>query len=230
MIKAIVTDIEGTTSSIAFVHDTLFPYAREHMTDYLRTHWHEADVRTHTAEVVKEAGCEDAPESVAAELLRWMDADRKATPLKALQGKIWAQGYADGCLHGHVYPDTPDWLRRWAAAGIALYVYSSGSVAAQKLIFGHSVAGDLCPLFSGYFDTTIGGKKESGSYARIVESLALPPEQILFLSDIGAELDAAAAVGMKTCQLLRDASAEAAAAHPHATDFAQVDQQFALSA
>lgn len=230
MIKAIVTDIEGTTSSIAFVHDTLFPYARERMAEYLHAHWHEADVRTHTAEVVAEAGCEDTSDSVAAELLRWMDADRKATPLKALQGKIWAQGYADGRLHGHVYPDTPDWLRRWAEAGIALYVYSSGSVAAQKLIFGHSVAGDLCPLFSGYFDTTIGGKKESASYARIVEALSLPAEQILFLSDIGTELDAAAAAGMKTCQLLRDASAEAAAGHPHAADFAQVDQRFTLSA
>lgn len=230
MIQAIVTDIEGTTSSIAFVHDTLFPYARERMTDFLRAHWHDAEVRAHAEEVVREEGCEEAPEAVGAALLRWMDADRKATPLKALQGKIWAQGYADGSLHGHVYPDTPEWLRRWAQAGIALYVYSSGSVAAQKLIFGHSVAGDLCPLFSGYFDTTIGGKKDSASYQRIVDVLSQPAGAILFLSDVGAELDAAASAGMLTCQLLRDASAEPAAGHRQAADFAEVDQQFRLSA
>ncbi|WP_420429641.1 acireductone synthase [Algiphilus sp.] len=230
MMQAIVTDIEGTTSSIAFVHDTLFPYARERMVEYLRGHWHDAAVRVHVEEVVREAACADTPEAVGAELLRWMDADRKATPLKALQGNIWAEGYADGSLHGHVYPDTPEYLRRWARAGLALYVYSSGSVAAQKLIFGHSLAGDLCPLFSGYFDTTIGGKKESASYQCIVDAVGCPAADILFLSDVGAELDAAAAVGLQTCQLVRDAAVERAVAHPQAEDFAAVDARFQLSA
>ena len=228
--QAIVTDIEGTTSSIAFVHDTLFPYARERMVDYLRAHWRDATVRTHVEEVIREATCADTPEAVGAELLRWMDADRKATPLKALQGDIWAEGYADGSLHGHVYPDTPDYLRRWAQAGLALYVYSSGSVAAQKLIFGHSLAGDLCPLFQGYFDTTIGGKKETASYWRIVDALGCPAAQILFLSDVGEELDAAAEAGLLTCQLVRDDSVVLADAHPQAADFAEVDQRFGVSA
>ncbi|MHA7834525.1 MAG: acireductone synthase, partial [Algiphilus sp.] len=224
--QAIVTDIEGTTSSIAFVHDTLFPYARERMVDYLRGHWDDPAVRAHVEEVVKEAACTNTPEAVGAELLRWMDADRKATPLKALQGNIWAEGYADGSLHGHVYPDTPEYLRRWAQTGMALYVYSSGSVAAQKLIFGHSLAGDLCPLFSGYFDTTIGGKKETASYQRIVDAMGCPAAEILFLSDVGAELDAAADAGMQTCQLVRDATVERASDHPQAADFAEVDARF----
>jgi enolase-phosphatase E1 len=229
MIQAIVVDIEGTTSSIAFVHDTLFPYARERMHAFLRAHAEDPEVLAHMQAVAEEAGCAPEPDAVAAELLAWMDADRKATPLKAVQGMIWEQGYAEGNLQGHVYPDTPEWLHAWHTRGLALYVYSSGSAAAQKLIFGHSVAGDLRGYFSGFFDTRVGGKKEASSYDAIRSRIGLAASEILFLSDVGAELDAAAAAGLQTCQLLRDAGTEPAEGHPRARDFAEVNARFALS-
>src|SRR3546814_5046633 len=134
-------------------------------------------------------------------LLGWMDADRKATPLKALQGWIWRQGYEAGEIKGDIYPDAADALKRWQAAGLKLYVYSSGSVEAQKLIFGHSAAGDLTPCFSGFFDTNIGGKLEAASYANIATALGLAPRSMLFLSDHPREIEAAATAGMQTVRL-----------------------------
>lgn len=229
-LRAVITDIEGTTSSISFVHDTLFPYARERLRAFLHARGAAPEVRAQVEAVAVEAGCAPLADAVADVLLAWMDEDRKATPLKALQGMIWAQGYTTGALHGHVYDDTPVFLRRWRAAGRTLHVYSSGSVEAQKLIFGHSVAGDLSPLFSGWFDTRVGAKREPASYRVIAEAIGGPPEAMLFLSDVGAELDAARAAGMQTCQLLRDDTAEPADAHPQAADFAAVDEQFRLSA
>ncbi|MDB5976646.1 MAG: acireductone synthase [Nevskia sp.] len=222
MIKAIVTDIEGTTSSIDFVHQSLFPYAKAHLHAFLLAHAAEPAVAEQIRETAQLEGRTLDTEGAAAVLARWIDEDRKATPLKALQGMIWAQGYAAGELKGHVYPDTPVHLRLWHGQGKRLYVYSSGSVEAQKLIFGHSDAGDLTPLFSGYFDTRIGGKREAGSYQAILKELALPGEEVLFLSDVGEELDAARAAGMHTCQLLRDAKAKPFAQHPQARDFSEV--------
>ena len=222
MIQAIVTDIEGTTSSIDFVHQTLFPYARQHLRGFIKAHADDPRVQQELAAVAQEVGRELSLDQAADVLEQWIDEDRKATPLKSLQGLIWAQGYADGELQGHVYPDTPDYLRRWHQQGIALYVYSSGSVPAQKLIFGHSSAGDLTPLFSDYFDTRIGHKRETASYAAILEAIQLPAEQVLFLSDVGEELDAARAAGMQTCQLLRDEKAVPAPEHPAAHSFAEV--------
>lgn len=191
--KHILTDIEGTTSSIAFVTDTLFPYARARLADWIAAHPEEA------APILK-----DVPGDALETLTRWIDEDRKETALKTLQGLIWAEGYADGTLKGHVYADAAEALRRWHAAGLRLYVYSSGSVAAQKLIFGHSNAGDLTPLFSGYFDTTTGPKKEADSYRRIAREIGLPPEDILFLSDSVPEIEAARAAGFKTCLVDRE--------------------------
>ncbi|HEU0196284.1 MAG TPA: acireductone synthase [Nevskiaceae bacterium] len=222
MIRAIVTDIEGTTTSIAFVHDVLFPYARARIADFVLAHADDADVATQLAAVAHIEGRDLSPGEAGGVLERWIDEDRKATPLKALQGRLWAQGYADGALKGHVYADTPVYLRRWHAAGKRLYVYSSGSVEAQKLIFGCSSAGDLTPLFSGYFDTRVGAKREAGSYQRIVAAIGLPVAQILFLSDVGAELDAARTAGLHTCQLLRDATTKPAPGHRQARDFSQV--------
>ncbi|MCK9194358.1 MAG: acireductone synthase [Nevskia sp.] len=222
MIQAIVTDIEGTTSSIDFVHKTLFPYAKQHLRRYLQTHTDDAEVTTQIAEVAKLEGRPLNLDETADVLERWIDEDRKITPLKALQGLIWAQGYADGALSGHVYADTPVYLRRWHAAGKRLYIYSSGSVAAQKLIFGHSDAGDLTPLFSGYFDTRIGAKREAAAYQAILAELGLPSEAGLFLSDVGEELDAARAAGLKTWQLIRDDKAKPFPAHPQARDFSEV--------
>jgi enolase-phosphatase E1 len=221
--RAIVTDIEGTTSSIDFVHQVLFPYARKHLRGFLAEHANLPEV-AQQLDAVREA--EGRPLDIAeatAVLESWIDEDRKATPLKALQGMIWRQGYEAGELSGHVYADTPVYLRRWHQAGIQLYVYSSGSIEAQKLIFGHSDAGDLRPLFAGYFDTRTGGKRETSAYVAIAEAIAQPPASILFLSDIGEELDAAAAAGFRTCQLLRDAKAIAAIGHPQARDFSEVE-------
>jgi enolase-phosphatase E1 len=130
-------------------------------------------------------------------MTRWIDEDRKITPLKTLQGLIWDAGFRDGAFKGHVYPDAVAGLRRWHAAGLKIYVFSSGSVAAQKLIFGFSEAGDLTPLFSGYFDTTTGPKREAIAYTRIAETIGLPPDAVLFLSDVSAETDAAKAAGMQ---------------------------------
>jgi len=197
--KAIVTDIEGTTSSIAFVHDLLFPYARGRYAAYLDAH--PAEVAPILDAVRAEAG---ADVDCLDQLLQWHDADRKIGPLKALQGLIWAKGYADGALKGHVYPDAVVGLRRWQALGIPLYVYSSGSVAAQKLIFGHTDFGDLTPFFSGYFDTGVGGKKAADSYRVIAQAIGLAPGDILFLSDVGEELDAAREAGFAVTLLARD--------------------------
>lgn len=187
--KAILTDIEGTTSSIAFVAQTLFPYARAHLPAYVAAH------PTETAPILAEVAAAEPGDAVET-LLRWIDEDRKATPLKALQGMIWADGYASGAFRGHVYPDAVAALRRWHDAGLRLYVFSSGSVAAQKLLFGHSEAGDLTPLFSGYFDTTTGAKREAASYARIASAIGEAAEDVLFVSDTPEEVAAARTAGM----------------------------------
>jgi enolase-phosphatase E1 len=202
--EAVVTDIEGTTGSIAFVKDVLFPYADKHMERYVREHEHDELTRESLAEVAQIAGLHAGNQrALIAELRSWMEQDRKDTPLKTLQGAIWESGYRDGSLRGHVYSDAVDSMRAWHAAGVKIYLYSSGSVAAQKLLFAHSVAGDLTPLFSGYFDTTTGPKREPGSYETISREIGTLPNRILFLSDVAAELDAAREAGLRTVQLVR---------------------------
>ena len=223
--RAILTDIEGTTSSIRFVHEVLFPYARAHMARFVRDHGEDPEVRPWLRAAAHEGHVpEDDLAAIADLLVCWIDADRKATPLKALQGMIWKQGYADGAYRAHVYPEVPDRLRAWHAAGLALYVYSSGSVPAQKLFFGHSEAGDLTPLLSGYFDTETGPKREAGSYRRIADSIGLPAADILFLSDVTAELDAAREAGMRTTLLCRPpATCPEAGGHPCVHDFDRIE-------
>lgn len=204
MIKAILTDIEGTTSSISFVKDVLFPYARKRLPAFVETHADDPVVQHWLHEAAKEAGLVSATrEEIIDLLISWIDADRKSTALKALQGMIWEAGYLDGEYRAHVYPDVPARLRAWRDAGTRLYVYSSGSIAAQKLLFAHTEAGDLTPLFSGYFDTETGAKRDARSYRRIAEALGAPPGEILFLSDVTEELDAARAAGMQTTLLAR---------------------------
>ncbi len=214
---AIVTDIEGTTTPIAFVRDTLFPYARARLPGFVAAHAARPDVAACVAEAVALAG--DRP--VADALLGWMDKDAKVTPLKALQGLIWAEGYACGDLVGRLYADVPPVLRHWQARGIRLYVYSSGSEAAQRLLFGHSEAGDLTGLFTAFFDTRAGGKREAASYRGIARAVGLPAGELLFLSDTEAELDAAASAGLAVRQVVRAEDATVASAR-HATvgDFA----------
>ena len=204
-IKAILTDIEGTTSAVSFVFDVLFPYAAKHLPAFVRQQAGRADVAEQLAAVRRDSNEPDADvERVVEILLGWIAEDRKATPLKALQGMVWEQGYQAGQLQGHVYPDAVEALKRWHQDGFQLFVYSSGSIQAQRLIFGCSVAGDLTPLFSGYFDTTSGPKREAQSYVNITQAINLQAGQILFLSDIVEELDAARAAGMATCGLARE--------------------------
>ncbi|ANI14413.1 2,3-diketo-5-methylthio-1-phosphopentane phosphatase [Pseudomonas citronellolis] len=221
-IKAILTDIEGTTSAVSFVFDVLFPYAAAYLPDFVREHAGEAEVAAQLDAVRAESGEAGADvERCIAILLQWIAEDRKATPLKALQGQVWEQGYRAGQLKGHVYPDAVEALRRWKAEGYDLYVYSSGSIQAQKLIFGCSEAGDLAPLFSGYFDTTSGPKREAASYARIVQAIGLPAEQVLFLSDVVQELDAAREAGLATIGLAREGGA--LEGHETQASFALID-------
>jgi len=162
-------------------------------------------------------------------LLGWMDADAKQTPLKALQGLLWREGYESGALHGAMYPDVAPCLRRWHAAGLRLFIYSSGSTEAQRLIFGHSTAGDLTGLLSGYFDTRVGAKREAQSYRTIAQSIGMPPGAVLFLSDVEAELDAAGSAGFATCQLVRSTdSTVASARHGTAATFPEVEGRLGL--
>ena len=204
MIQAILTDIEGTTSSISFVKDVLFPYARKRLPAFVETHADEAEVQHWLHEAAKEAGLVSATQQEIIELLiGWIDADRKSTALKALQGMIWKAGYEDGEYRAHVYPEVPARLRAWHAQRKRIYVYSSGSVPAQRLLFAHTDAGDLTPLLSGYFDTETGPKRDAESYRRIAAAIGVPAGAILFLSDIAEELDAARAAGMQTILLAR---------------------------
>jgi enolase-phosphatase E1 len=222
VIRAVLTDIEGTTSSIAFVHEVLFPYARERLPAFVREHAGEPDVKAALAEVAAEMGGAPGVDTIAAELAAWIDADRKATPLKALQGMIWEAGYREGAYRGHVYPDAAEGLRRLHRAGLALYVYSSGSEQAQRLLFGHTEHGDLTVLFDGYFDTRVGAKHEAESYRRIAATIGRPAPEILFLSDVQAELDAAREAGMATSWFVRDGTLDSNASHPHVDSFAAV--------
>jgi len=205
MIKAIVTDIEGTTSAIDFVTQTLFPYARQRMAAFIQEHSDDSRVKPLLREAARAANLpeHDLP-ALAEQLERWIDEDRKITPLKGLQGLIWEHGYRNGDFLAHVYPDAVTTLEQWHRQGLSLYVYSSGSILAQKLFFGHSEAGDLRPLFRDYFDTTSGPKREAASYRTISRDIDMPAQHIVFLSDIVEELDAAAEAGMKTVWVQRN--------------------------
>ena len=218
-IKAIVTDIEGTTSSLAFVKEVLFPYARANLADYVRLHAEEPLVKKVLEETRQEAGAELDTEQSITQLIQWLDEDKKITPLKSLQGLIREAGYQKGDFKGHVYPDAAAYLKAWKANGLDLYVYSSGSVHAQKLLFAHTEYGDLTPHFSGYFDTRIGGKKDLESYDKIAKQLVIPAGQLLFLSDIKEELDAAKAAGFQTLWLVRDSTPDPQAEHRQVSNF-----------
>jgi enolase-phosphatase E1 len=227
MPKAVLLDIEGTTTSIAFVKDRLFPFAAEALEGFLAVHAAEPAVREILDEVQRAA----PGQPPAATLRGWMAADAKVTPLKALQGLIWHQGYVDGRLQGHLWPDVAACLRAWAAGGVRLAIYSSGSVEAQRDLFGHSEAGDLSPLLAGFFDTRIGPKREAASYAAIAAALHQPAGEILFLSDVAEELNAARAAGLLTCQLVRPADGtRPAGRHAEAADFQAVAARFGLPA
>lgn len=195
--RAILTDIEGTTSSISFVRDVLFPHARRALPGFVAAHGTQPHVRRWLDAVAQETGDADDA-AVVARLQAWIDEDRKHTALKALQGLVWEDGYATGAYTAPVYADAVAALRRWYGAGLPLYVYSSGSVPAQRLLFAHTDAGDLTALFADFFDTEVGGKRDVASYVRIAGELGLHADEVLFLSDVIEELDAAREAGMQT--------------------------------
>jgi len=214
-------DIEGTIGSIAFVRDVLFPYAAARIDRFVAEHAGEPPVRAVLDDAAGEAGVDPQDTgAVVAALHAWSAADAKVTPLKTLQGMIWVEGFEAGEIRGDIYADALAALRRFHEAGVRLYVYSSGSIAAQKLVFGHSIEGNLIPLFGGFFDTTIGPKLEASSYERIAEQIGEPPARIVFFSDNPAELDAARTAGMQTVQLARPEDGVAAAfAHAAVANF-----------
>ena len=228
MATTILTDIEGTTSSIAFVKDVLFPYARRELPRFVREHGNEPEVRRWLDAVATECGGICGDDVIVETLQGWIDQDRKHTALKALQGMLWRDGYERGDFRGHIYPDAAHALRRWHADGRSLAVFSSGSVDAQKLLFGHSEAGDLSALFFGWFDTQVGHKREADSYRQIAAALGGKPQDILFLSDIVEELDAARDAGLQTLLLDRiedyptPRNGEATHGHPRVESFAEI--------
>lgn len=223
-IQAILTDIEGTTSSISFVKDVLFPYAAEHLDGFVKSHLQHPDVQQALRDTAQLCGKNpDDLNALLNQLQDWLREDKKITPLKTLQGLIWQAGYEQGDYQAHMYEDATDCLRQWHAQGLPLYVYSSGSVYAQKLFFANTVDGDLLPLFSSHFDTTTGSKQEASSYEKISRALHIDAGNILFLSDIEAELDAAKTAGMQTCWLVREQSTSIAQAkHNAVRDFYQI--------
>jgi len=220
--KAILLDIEGTTTPIDFVHETLFPYAKSRIAGYVEDNFDQ--LRIELAELAAEYENEvdykaefraDSPNSVADYLKFLIDSDRKSTPLKSIQGMIWQKGYESGELQSSVFDDVVPALERWKADGNTIAIYSSGSVLAQKLLFKYTDHGDLTNCIDRYFDTNIGHKRETESYKKIAEELELPAQEILFVSDVVAELDAAREAGMQTALVIREGDAEIAEPQPH---------------
>ena len=207
--RGIVLDVEGTTSSISFVYDVLFAHAKEHVGGFLAAHRADAEVRRLAAAVAATAGgavdldAADGPTRAALAAIDLMNRDVKDTALKALQGMIWRSGFESGDIVAHVYDDVPPALAQWADSGLDVRIYSSGSVEAQRLFFRHTAHGDLTRFLRGHYDTTTGPKREPASYARIAADMGLEPRRILFVSDVGAELDAARAAGMGTALAVR---------------------------
>lgn len=226
-VRYILSDIEGTTTSITFVHDVLFPYSRQALPAFVRAQREQPEVREALALVRKTCQDEGVPlrdddvEGAIAALLEWIAIDRKHPGLKRLQGLIWQDGYEKGDFTAHIYEDVVPRLRAWKQGGLGLGIYSSGSVLAQKLLFGHTSEGDLTPLFSHFFDTAVGPKKDVASYRAIQKELGIEASAILFLSDIEAELDAAKAAGMATTQLVRPGTLPSQR-HPTASSFADI--------
>ena len=219
-IRAILLDIEGTTTPIEFVHQVLFPYARARIHEYLE----QADVALLRAEYAAEPRSPDLPPWDPEAYVYWlMDRDRKSTALKALQGRIWEAGYKTGELKGkgEVYPDVRPALERWHAAGKTIAIFSSGSTQAQRNLFANTTAGDLSLFLSGYFDTTTGPKRNAESYRQIAAMLRQEPRDILFVSDVVAELDAARDAGMRTALCVRG-SDDSPTDHPRIRSFAEL--------
>ena len=236
--SGILLDIEGTTSSVSFVYDVMFPFVRRELDRYLCANWGSAALNEVCDLIAKDAGSESfvawcgneigvgkQQQLLREEVLRLMDGDVKATGLKALQGLIWRSGFESGEMRAHVYDDVLPAIQAWNNAGCDVRIFSSGSIVAQKLFFRHTVVGNVLHLFQDHYDTTTGPKKEAASYRAIAQDFGLPPTQILFLSDVLAELDAACAAGMQAYLCKRPGNVEVPAGHghPEITSFDQIE-------
>ncbi len=235
-VRGVLLDIEGTTSSISFVHDVMFPFVRHRLNEFLDQHFARPDVAQACEQIRQRrwpqyarawshASALPAAELVRTEVIRLMDGDVKATGLKALQGVIWEEGFYSGQLQSHVYPDVLPQIANWRREGIDVRIYSSGSIAAQKLFFGHvATVGNCLDCFSGHYDTTTGPKKEAGSYLKIAEDWAKAPSDLLFVSDLGGELEAASQAGLQVIASVRPGNAPlpAECPAPRVTSFSQI--------
>ncbi len=225
-VRHVIVDIEGTTSASAFVYDVLFPYARERFAPWIDVHANETETAAVIASVGAEIGVGDpSHDQVVEALTEWTDADRKVTPLKTLQGLIWEQGFANGDLTSHFFPDAITALSDWHDAGLPISVYSSGSVLAQRNWYAHSPAGDLTPWMSDYYDTANAGpKRESSSYRAIAEAIDADPGSLLFCSDVVAELDAAREAGWQVVRVRRSGEPHAVedSAYPEVNEMTQI--------
>jgi enolase-phosphatase E1 len=220
--RALLVDIEGTTTPIDFVTKVLFPFARLRLPQFVEAALFEGSLEEEIAALGREraedlrrgldppAWTDRSADSIGAYLLWLMDRDRKSTPLKTIQGRIWEAGYRAGELRGEVYPDVPPAFERWRSQGRDVAIFSSGSVLAQRLLFSCSTAGDLTPYIRDYFDTTVGPKREAASYLRIADRLGWDAASVLFVSDTPAELDAARAAGTEIALCVRQGSERAA--------------------
>ncbi|MEX1197100.1 MAG: acireductone synthase [Pseudohongiellaceae bacterium] len=226
---AIVTDIEGTTSSIRFIRDVLFVYAERFLPDYVREHKDERDVARQLRGISDKTGITlKDTEGLVASLQQWMRDGKQVNELKILQGMVWEEGYRKSEFQAHVYPDVPEKLREWLEREINLYVYSSGAEKAQRLYFRYSSQGDLRLMFAGYFDTAIGPREEVDSYRSLAAGVALEPQQMLFISDTEAELDAAREAGMHTLRVVRPeeiggSPEQVESAHPVVNSFSEIN-------
>ena len=217
--QLILLDIEGTVSPLAFVHDVMFPYARQRAGAYVAAHWGMEVI----SQLAHDAGVPAFATPAEAAVYRLMDADAKVTGLKQLQGMIWEEGFRNGELRSTLFDDVPQALAEWRRMGREMRIYSSGSIHAQKLFFAHTESGDLTPHFSGYYDTTTGSKREAASYTAIAADCGLMAEEILFVSDLVEELNAARTAGMFTALAVRPGNkAVLTHEHPVITSFSEI--------
>lgn len=223
-IKAIITDIEGTMTDIAFVHRILFPFSRKVMPQFINQNRTHPLVELELNRIRRHINQPNASlETVINQLIAWIDTDQKIPALKQLQGFIWKSGFENGEYTGHIYPDAHENFTQWIKSGIKLYIYSSGSAQAQQLLCKYSDFGDIRAMFSGYFDTEVGPKQSPESYQTILNQLELPGEEVLFLSDVVAELDAAKACDINTILINRDNTAHEPHSHTTCQDFNQIN-------
>jgi len=215
MIKGVLLDIEGTIAPISFVKDTLFPYSREKLEEFIKENKDKPEIRKILDDIKKLEGRDLSLDEIISLLKKWIDEDKKITPLKDIQGYIWEEGFVSGKIKAPLYEDAYKKILSWREKGIPMYIYSSGSVKAQKLFFSHTEYGNILNFFKGHFDTKIGSKKDPESYKKISEEIGLKPEEILFLSDNPEEIEAAAKAGFKVIRIVRENDAEYISGFPY---------------